>query len=501
MYKKGFSIVLSGILLGLSGLYFLPYVGWVAYVLLFWSLFETKLINGRYFTYGFFTGAIQGLIVLGWIPDLITRYTGSVGTLRVLIPLFLVVIFSIRMGLLILLFGYLKRGVLPKVSKFPASFFIQFTTASVILDFLFSLVFNDVPWLLHFIGYTQSANLYFSQLAELGGVWMLSFAVMLINLGLAWTLYTFNIRHFLAVLLSIGVILGYGFFRVKSIESKNYPEIKVALIADNSPPELRWNESNLNRYVQKLFSLNSKAIKSNPDLIIWNEGSVPWSYKSDDDFLKEILNQSKNNFPSHLMSYFSASTENSSKSFNSVYLIRSNGQVMDRYDKSLLLGGLEKPLFGIPFLKLPFFNTNVITGTSEGRVIRPLHSDHGNIGVVICNESLIDNITASIARKGASFFVVPANNGWFSNTRLIYQHLYVTRIRAIETRKDFVVNANLGFSGIIKASGAMDNINPYNISDVLVFSVALNPETSSFFWRKIAFFSIIIFLSLLLIFK
>ena len=58
-----------------------------------------------------------------------------------------------------------------------------------------------------------------------------------------------------------------------------------------------------------------------------------------------------------------------------------------------------------------------------------------------------------MAKRGAEFFCNMGNDGWFNNTYIVRIHFYNTRLRAVETRKDVVVNCNNGYSGLIEASG------------------------------------------------
>jgi len=46
-----------------------------------------------------------------------------------------------------------------------------------------------------------------------------------------------------------------------------------------------------------------------------------------------------------------------------------------------------------------------------------------------------------------------SNDGWFNDTYIIRSHFLSARLRAVETRKDVVVNCNNGFSGSIDAAG------------------------------------------------
>ena len=83
----------------------------------------------------------------------------------------------------------------------------------------------------------------------------------------------------------------------------------------------------------------------------------------------------------------------------------------------------------------------------------PLTTPYGKAGIMICNESAIENSARNSVNEGAEFFCNMSNDGWFNNTYIIRSHFLNTRLRAVETRKDVVVNCNNGYSGFINAGG------------------------------------------------
>jgi apolipoprotein N-acyltransferase len=129
-----------------------------------------------------------------------------------------------------------------------------------------------------------------------------------------------------------------------------------------------------------------------------------------------------------------------------------NGRVAGRYDKTTPLLFVEQPGFG---LQLPFFSPDGYS-VEPGASDRPLVTPYGKAGVLICNESTLPGAAASRVRQGAQFLLNLSNDGWFRDSWLVDQHFYNARLRAVETRKDMVVNSNYGRSGCIHASGRID---------------------------------------------
>jgi len=194
--------------------------------------------------------------------------------------------------------------------------------------------------------------------------------------------------------------------------------------------------------------MNREAVNSKAEMALWSESVLPWNYRPDDVLLQEILKISKPMGMINLIGVNSNVPGNVKTIINSVYCLSSDGRVQGRYDKSVLLGFLEKPAFGMVVL---FFVDNFLL--LEGNNPRPLKTPFGQAGVIICNESLVSSAASNMAVKGAEFLVNPSNDSWYVKSDVASFHFFNTRLRAVETRKDVVINCNKGISGLVKASG------------------------------------------------
>ena len=200
--------------------------------------------------------------------------------------------------------------------------------------------------------------------------------------------------------------------------------------------------------VQRLLDLNKAAVAQNPDIILWSESAVPWTYRKDDDLVNEILKESAPSKATHILG-INTEVENNVVN-NSAYCILANGDVAARYDKQYLLSFIEKPFAGI---NIPFFSSRGFLVSDDKAHSAPLQTPHGKAGIMICNEAAIEKPALELAQNGAEFFCNMSNDGWFNDTYIIRSHFLSARLRAVETRKDVVVNCNNGFSGSIDAAG------------------------------------------------
>jgi apolipoprotein N-acyltransferase len=241
-----------------------------------------------------------------------------------------------------------------------------------------------------------------------------------------------------------------GGFLLKNFEkkSKSSKPFKMAILAENIIPEMKWDETTGNFLVQKLLNLNRSAVALKPDMALWSESAIPWTYRKDDDLVKEILLITAPAQVTHILGINTEYKDNII--FNSAYCILPDGKVASRYDKQYLLLFIEKPLSG--FL-MPFFSSAGFSAMSDTRHAAPLNTPYGKAGVFICNEAAIAAAASSMVKNGAQFLVNMSNDGWFNDTYIVRLHFYYARLRAVESRKDLAINCNNGYSGLIKASG------------------------------------------------
>ena len=147
-------------------------------------------------------------------------------------------------------------------------------------------------------------------------------------------------------------------------------------------------------------------------------------------------------------------TRNSEDYYNSAVLVKPDGRLTAKYDKRYLLTFFEKPFLIRGFPILDALNRvgrskKLIEGT--GRTVLP--TQQGPAGVGICNEWLLPVAIRENVKAGAGFMLNLSNNLYFDLAFLPEIHFGITRIRAIENRRDIAINANYGYSGKIAASG------------------------------------------------
>ncbi|MDO8661803.1 MAG: apolipoprotein N-acyltransferase [Candidatus Omnitrophota bacterium] len=340
----------------------------------------------------------------------------------------------------------------------PSSLLFFAPSLWVLLEYLRSHLLTGFPWAL--LGYSQYANLPVIQIADIAGVWLVSFLVMMVNV----VIYVIARKRLqkrdcfasLAMtLIVLLIVLTYGYYKLYlKPKTKNPAPIKIAVIQGNIPQELKWDAGSREFVMERYFKLTSEAVKDGPDLIIWPEASLPVVLEDEPVYYERLLRYTQTMVRPLL---FGAVTTRNSFYYNSALLLSKEGKLQERYDKVHLVP------FGefIPLRKVfPFLETIAPIGDiapgkdytlfniqDEGTVVRH------QFGVLICFEDVFPELSRRFVNKGADFLINITNDAWFGRTPEAYQHLAASVFRAVENRVNVVRSANTGVSAFINPQG------------------------------------------------
>jgi len=449
--------VTSGVLTFIAVCHINFIIGWLCFVPLFISLFYSSAKQS--FKRGFIFGFVISCLAFYWMIPGSERFTGNSMIYGLAVFLISAFFLSLYFGILIYCFSVLKRinesrGFIIN-ALFAAS---SFTVAEALL----MMVSAGFPWFDFHSGNAMADNVYAIQPASFFGIHIITFVTVLVNYMVSFFIVQ---KQWKELFIPVSVILFYllaGFFILQTFE-RNSPVNKtlhVAILAENIVPDIKWDDNTGNVLVERLLDLNRKATLLKPDIMLWSESAIPWTYSKDDDLVKEVLKITAPSHAVHIMGINTAYEEN--EVYNSAYCLLQDGTVAGRYDKQFLLSLIEQPLSG---LLIPFFSSKGFFVRDDTTHSFPLSTPYGKAGIMICNESAVPAAASNMAMHGATFLCNLSNDGWFNDTYIVNMHFYNARLRAVETRKDVVINCNNGISGLIRASGNIEesqrNTEPY----------------------------------------
>ena len=341
-------------------------------------------------------------------------------------------------------------------------------SAWVLLEYTRSHLLTGFPWAL--LGYSQYLNLLVIQIADITGIWGVSFLVMLANAAVVeiiWSLKTKLWRRLTLItiptVLLFCLILSYGYSRLAAVNSAaaGQEALRISVIQGNIPQSLKWEARARGFVMDRYFNLTDAALKDSPDLIIWPEASLPVVLEEEPDYYASLARYVKTTGRPLV---FGAVTNRDNLYYNSALLLSREGELLDRYDKLHLVPFGEY----IPFRNIFSFLETIapIGDIARGKKYTlfniqpqdsriPVSAAGGarRFGVLICFEDVFPELARGFTNRGADFLVNITNDAWFGRTSESYQHLAASVFRAIENRVYLVRSANTGVSGFIDPQG------------------------------------------------
>lgn len=372
----------------------------------------------------------------------------------------------------------------------------------IAFEWLHSLSDVAYPWLS--LGYTQMHFLNLAQIADITGVWGVSFIVILINSIIAFWLFKYRgmipsftpqtWKHVVSWgAISILAVLIVPFFYGQN-QSAYYSgkhsitsqAITVGVIQPNIDPWQKW-ENDSYRQVEIHQQIQDSLLRTQPiDLLIWSETAIPYlgmnvSSEHNFSFLQRSL------IPTHtalLTGFSEIVTFPPSPNLPAMAkpLRGTNNYYAANNSAILLLPDTSKHEFPIhrkmrltpfaeyiPFVEeFPFLVKWLewgvgISNWMKGTVQKPLPltftnnnkygSGEARIGCTICIESIFPDFVRNYSVQGANMLVVITNDAWYNHTFGPSQHYEIAAMRAIENRRSVARCANTGISGFIRPSG------------------------------------------------
>lgn len=460
--RSGLWILLSALLFAAALIFIQFYLAWVALVPLFYVLQERK--GKQAFAAGALFGLATGVLLFYWMPSVVAHFTGGSSLLGIAVYIAALIFAALYFGSLSLAYAALRR---PRSSVWAAA--LLAAALWTVWEWPLSAFFRGMPWFGFHAGNMLSGQLYAIQVAEYGGVLLMSFCVVFVNALIAGFIARKQWKG-LAVpagFIVLYLLLGYGIYARFEQKAATGKPLTAAILCENTGPDVKWDQKNGDLMARNLLALNARLAALKPDIAVWTESAVPWTYSPDDPFVKAVIQATRPYGITHIMG-INTDYQNDVV-YNSAYCLQPDGKVAGRYDKRFLLSLVEKPL---GLYALPFLSTDGFYARAGDKAL-PLPTFKGKAGVLICNEATVDEAAIDLVHNGADFLVNISNDGWFSDIPyLVNQHFYNARLRAVEVRKDMVVNSNMGISGKVAASGAV-TILPASIGGY-VSKVSLN---------------------------
>lgn len=444
--KKFIALIISGILLACSfpKLTFFP-LAWFCLIPFLHFLIGRKtwrlVILGHILFFGPFFS-----IVLYWIPRVIYEY----GELSWLISGVIFLLLVAAMSLLMFPISAITQLISRKSSQEIALLTIPatWTSCELLRNYVGA---GGFPWAS--LGYSQVPFSWLLQVADLGGVYLISF--LLVALNCVWIFWWRDIRGPAIVGISFFLLaVFYGAVRPASWELYQETGRRVSLIQPGV--ELLGSDEYFEQvYFRKLPEEYLRAAAGGVDWVFFPETPNPYS-PDRDGYFKRFWSKVISNGKTGLIMNATGRLQGLDHYFNSAFVVDKKGRFIHRYNKRKLVPfGEYIPLGGIQL----GFGGPLIQGGMDfspgARSQKNPSMDGVPFGMLICYESIFPELSRKAVREGAQFLVNVTNDRWFGFSAAPFQHLQMAILRAVEQRKPLLRAANYGVSAWIDEMGVI----------------------------------------------
>lgn len=458
----------------------LEILAWVAFIPLFFALQGQSLKNAFWLGWG--AGLIHFFGTLYWVTVAMTVYGHIPKSVSAVLLVFQVMYVALYFGVFAMLMQYLeKRTCIPVVVSAPVVW-----TA---LEYARTYFFIGFPW--NLLGYSQHLTPVMIQVADITGVYGVSFLVMLVNAGLYTCLLSGQTRQVKIItgILTAGCIAmcaAYGWVTLASFDrSASATEtVRVAVIQGNIDQGQKWDAAFKDQILDTYLRLSADSLQEQPELIIWPETAAPFAFKYE-PFYREKLIQAVQEWKTVLLfgvpDIVLAPPPKQYNSLNSAFLLSPQGELTAEYHKIHLVPFGEY----VPFKKVLFFVDRLVTAIGEvlpGNEYTVMPFQDTPFSTVICFEIIFPNLVRKFVDSGAQFLVTITNDAWYGRTAAPYQHFAMATFRAVENRAAIARAANTGISGFIDPAGRILAHSDLFVEDALVSDIPVR-TTFTFYTR------------------
>jgi apolipoprotein N-acyltransferase len=336
--------------------------------------------------------------------------------------------------------------------------------AWVLTEWLRGVVFSGFGW--NSLGVSQGDLLLIAQVADLGGVLLVSWVVAFAGLTLTLTARRFELEirgsqkwrprwDFTGGVVVVGLAMVYG----ARILLRPFPEPDITLryaAIQPAVPQDPWRSAKVARVAEELRKWSELALVGGGpvDLLVWPESLAGTGWREEPGLQAAIQSARRMGARSLLTGSLDV---RGPETFNCAILFQGpEGRAPEVYDKThLVVMGEYVPLAGMfPWLrKLVPPGGDLTAGKVPGRLT--LESHGIRMAPLICFEDTVPRVVRRAAQTLPHLLVNLTNDAWFGASAGSRQHLENARLRAVEARVPLLRATNDGVTALINPRGVI----------------------------------------------
>jgi apolipoprotein N-acyltransferase len=438
----------------------LAIMGWLALIPLLAALRRATPRQGAW--RGFLQGGVFYLLLLSWIPGVVSGYGGMGPPASWMVGLLL----AATLAAFHALFGAVQAWLFCRLGT--SALMVAPAGWVVLAEWARTWPLGGFPW--GFLGYSQHGSTRVLALAPWLGVHGLSFmlvgfAALVVAifssrlLSLAWRVPALSALVALPFLI-LGIPAG-----VPAPEEGGDDPLQVVAVQGNVPQEDKWQQARHSEIMERHLAMTRKALEGGARLVVWPESSTVEQIARS----PELQHRLRGLLGPHQARALVGSVYSlpAGGYTNAAFLVDPVDGLAERYDKMHLVPfGETVPLRDLLFFIEPMVEAvgDFQPGRVPGVLGRDLDLRNGQVtsgqgrqgtpfGVAICYEVIYAHMVAEQVRQGATFLTTITNDAWFGRTAAPAQHFAMAVVRAAETRRWLLRAANTGISGLVAPDG------------------------------------------------
>lgn len=407
-----------------------PSLWWLAYVSLVpWMLLIRSAGTARRAALdGWFGGAGFMLAVHHWL----------IPSLNVFI-----VVLALLLGGLWAPWGWLVRRLLGPGPGHAVAAAVLVPCGWLMVELVRSWQYLGGPWGL--MGASQWQVVPALRLASVGGVWLVSFLVVLVNTCVAALIAVPDVRRPAVVALVLAGVATTAVW-LWAPRPQQTGSVRIAVV---QPGVIATPDARMDREVQ----LTRQLVGTHPDLVVWGESSIGVDL-TDHPATADRLTALSRAVGADLLVNVDAERADGTGISKTSVLVGPDGVTGPAYDKMRLVPFGEY----IPLRSVLGWATSVGKAAGEDRRpgTRQMVMDTGTLrfGPLVCFESAFPDMSRHLAGDGAQLLVAQSSTASFQGSWAPAQHASLAALRAAETWRPMVHATLTGVSAVYAADGS-----------------------------------------------
>jgi apolipoprotein N-acyltransferase len=428
---------------------------WIALVPAWWVLTRSESVRRHPFRYGYLIGLIYFGATFWWICDV-----------TVLGIVFLIPYLALYPAFWFLLVARFLKPWTARTNTAVLGQALGGAALWVTLEWWRSWFLTGFEW--NELGASQATSIAFRQLAAFGGVHLLSFLLVTVNVlwaeGLLAMVDTLRDRRVVRpsfpfavalFIIAVGFAVGaHHLFRHGGEAEK--PTVSFACIQPDIPQIPGSDDDDkMQKALDTQVALSMKAMEGHPQLLIWPEATISQGVFNDEPMHTAVAAVCEK-FDGYFLLGSQDFDMREHKIYNSAYLFSPGGEHWIEYRKVYLVVMGEYFPVSNKWLrrKLDIGGMDFSRGPAPRKftIAKPPVS----FAPLICFEDTVQEVVDHAARLNPDFFITISDDAWYTGLCAqwgIRQHLQESVFRCVEHDRPMIRCSNSGISCIVDQNG------------------------------------------------